>query len=127
MESPNCAPSLLWTEEWISFAQAAKLFPPYRRGRPVSPSCVWRWFKTGVKTTDGRVVRLEALKLVNRHVTSADAIKRFMAAQQPPGEQEAALVPHTVPKGPRTRSPERRQRDSEKAAERIMKRAGRGN
>lgn len=75
--------SVLVREPWISLSQAAMLFPPARRGRPVSASCVWRWFKEGVRTADGRRVHLEALRVVNRYVTSQEAVRRFILAQQP--------------------------------------------
>jgi len=75
--------SPLVREQWISLSQAAKLFPPARRGRPVSASCVWRWFKEGVRTQGGRRVHLEALRVVNRYVTSEQAVRRFILAQQP--------------------------------------------
>ena len=108
----------LLAETLISFAQAARLIPPSRRGRPVSPSCVWRWHRSGVKLPDGRVVRLEALKLINRFLTSVQAVHRFIRAQQPeagpaPGPREPARM---------TRTPGRRQRDSEHALEQLRAR-----
>jgi hypothetical protein len=75
--------SPLVRERWISLCQAAKLFPPARRGRPVSASCVWRWFREGVRATDGRRIHLETLRVVNRYVTSEEAVRRFILAQQP--------------------------------------------
>lgn len=102
-------------ESWISLSQAAKLFPPARRGRPVSASCVWRWFKEGVRTADGRRVHLEALRVVNRYVTSADAVRRFILAQQPGstvGTAESSVEP-----APRT--PGQRARASAKAGDKL--------
>jgi hypothetical protein len=87
---------MLVRERWISLSQAAKLFPPARRGRPVSASCVWRWFREGVRTADGRRVHLEALRVVNRYVTSDEAVRRFILAQQPgslAGTSEPAVRP----------------------------------
>lgn len=107
--------SLLVRESWISLSQAAKLFPPARRGRPVSASCVWRWFKEGVRTTDGRRVHLEALRVVNRYVTSENAVRRFILAQQPGSTMGVPAGP--MPPGLRT--PGQRARASEKAAVRL--------
>ena len=84
MEHVEVQSNPLFQEIWISLSQAATLLPPSRKGRPVSASCVWRWFRKGVKLADGQVVKLEALKVVNRYITSADAVRRFIAAQQPP-------------------------------------------
>jgi hypothetical protein len=107
------AASSLLSEKLISFAQATRLIPPSRRGRPVHPSCIWRWHRTGVKTSDGRTVKLEAAWLVSRLVTSEEAVKRFIAAQQPkPSTSQASPAPSPLP---RTRTLDRRRRDSERA------------
>jgi hypothetical protein len=105
-------------EKLISFAQAARLIPPSRQDRPVSPSCIWRWHRVGVTTTDGRRVKLEAVWLVNRLVTSEQAVQRFIAALQPTN----APPPDTADSRSvlRTRHDSRRQRDSEKALRELQ-------
>jgi hypothetical protein len=115
------APSVssLLSEKLISFAQAARLIPPSRQSRPVSPSCIWRWYRSGVTTADGRTIKLEAIWLVNRLVTSEEAMKRFIAAQQPQTQ------PATEPDKPtivpaRSRSPERQRRESERALRELQ-------
>jgi hypothetical protein len=65
-----------------SFAQVARLVPPGRGGKATCPATIWRWFKGGVRVADGRRVRLEALKIGGRYVTSEGALLRFLAAQQ---------------------------------------------
>jgi hypothetical protein len=112
VDAPSFSSRLLG-EKLLSLSQAARLIPPSRQNRPVSPSCLWRWHRSGVKTANGRTVRLEAVWLVNRLVTTEEAVRRFIAAQQP---EAAACSPPTesVPI-PRTRSVDRRQRDSERA------------
>lgn len=87
--------NLLLCEPWISLAQAAKVFPPARSGRPVSASCLWRWAKEGVRIPSGRRVHLEALLIVSRFVTSEQAVRRFILAIQP-GESDR---PQTSPEG----------------------------
>lgn len=108
--------SLLVQEVWISLSQAAKLFPPARRGRPVSASCIWRWFKEGVQTPDGRRVHLETLRVVNRFVTSEAAVRRFILAQQQTiqSRERRNSTPTIVP-----RTPKRRMQADERAARQL--------
>ena len=62
-------------ERMLSLAQAAKLFPPARRGRPVTPNAIWRWVSTGVRLASGTVVRLGG-----SWYTSREALQRFAEA-----------------------------------------------
>lgn len=116
----NPVPIGLAGEPLISLSQAAKLFPPARRGRPVSASCIWRWFKQGVRTADGRRVHLEALRVVNRYVTSEAAVRRFILAQQP----ASASTPITSdqPARPDPRTPGQRARASDRAEAELVAR-----
>src|SRR5262245_28148473 len=66
----------------LSLSQAARRFPPARLARPVSPSCVWRWAREGVRLPSGGRLRLEVCRLAGRWVTSESALQRFLAAQQ---------------------------------------------
>ena len=119
LSDPSLVLKKLLSEKLISLGQAARLFPPSREGRPVSPSCVWRWHRIGVTTIDGRAVKLEAIWLVSRLVTSEEAVKRFIAEQQPQPTSHSA-TPEIVPT-PASRSPAARQRDSEKAMRELQK------
>jgi hypothetical protein len=65
----------LRTESILSLAQAARMLPPGRRGRP-------RWVLNGVKTSSGRV-RYEAIRMGGRWLTSVKAMERFAARQTP--------------------------------------------
>jgi hypothetical protein len=85
----------LTRETLLSLAQAARRFPPYRQGRPVNPSTIWRWCRQGVKVEGVGVVRLECVRLSGRWLTSEQAISRFVAAQTPPSEGEAVPAPRT--------------------------------
>jgi hypothetical protein len=79
--------------------QLARLFPPARRGKPVSLSCILRWVINGIRLPDGSVVRLEAARCSGRWLSSPAAIQRFLAAQTP------SLPPvGTPPRTPRQRS-----------------------
>lgn len=53
--------------------------PSTRTGKPVHPSVVSRWIKTGLKAGDGSTVRLEAVKCGGSLCTSREAIERFFA------------------------------------------------
>src|SRR5262245_46496679 len=70
-------------EELLSLPQAARRFPPFRQDRPVNPSTVWRWISAGVKLPGGRRIRLGAIRLSGRWLTSVEAIERFITAQTP--------------------------------------------
>jgi hypothetical protein len=82
----------IFTEHVISLAQAAKLFPPARQEKPIGPNAVWHWVNRGVRLADGRTVRLEAIQVAGRWLTSKQAISRFIMAQQP-GETVHSKVP----------------------------------
>src|SRR5262249_58033800 len=91
----------------LSLTQAARLFPSARRGRPVTLSCVLRWVLGGVRAAEGGRIRLEAARLSGRWLTTAAAIRRFLAAQTP-------RLDDSPPPAPRT--PRQRPRRSERAA-----------
>lgn len=62
---------VLQTEKILTFIEATKTLPPIE-GRRVHPSTIWRWASRGTKG-----VRLEALRLGGRWVTSVEALERF--------------------------------------------------
>jgi hypothetical protein len=103
----------LTKEHLLSLAQAAKLQPNGRRDRPMSLSCVFRWVLHGVRGPDGKVIRLEALRLGGRWLTSREALQRFAEAQTPclDGAHDS----------PAPRPPSTRQRASERAAAELGK------
>jgi len=70
-------------EPHLSLTQAARRFPVGRGGRPCSPVTCWRWIKNGVRTIDGRVVKLFALRCGARWVVPESAIENFIRAQTP--------------------------------------------
>jgi hypothetical protein len=59
-------------EHLMTLAQAAKLRPSGRNGRPTHVSTVYRWIATGV-----RGVRLESIRIGGTLYTSREAIQRF--------------------------------------------------
>jgi hypothetical protein len=99
----------LTQETLLTLAQAARLFPPARRGRPVNSSTLWRWCRRGVRI-EGGTVRLECVRISGRWLTSREAISRFVARQ----------TPSALP-APRLRTPGQRQRASERAERELQK------
>lgn len=66
------------------FASLARRFPSHRRDGHITPQCLWRWATRGVRLQDGRTVRLKAIKVAGRFLSSLSAIERFVAAQNEP-------------------------------------------
>jgi hypothetical protein len=78
----------------ITMPQIARRCASTRQGKPVHPSTPLRWVFLGVKTPDGRRVKLEACRCGGRWVTSNAAFERFLKKQTPilgdnPAQQEA--------------------------------------
>ena len=76
-------PQSLIRETLLSFAEAARKLPPFRAGRPVNPSTVFRWAFSGVRLPSGELLRLEAVRIGGRWLTSSEALERFAARQTP--------------------------------------------
>ena len=64
----------------LSLSAAGRLFPGHRGGAAVDPSTVFRWVTKGTRTPAGRLVRLEAVRVGGRWLTSRGAVSRFVAA-----------------------------------------------
>jgi hypothetical protein len=105
----------LGSERTLSLSQAARILPPGRRGRPVTLSCVLRWVLEGVRLPSGEAVRLEAMRLGGRWLTSMEALQRFAARQTPDLERCSSA--------PTLRTPARR-RKAVARAEAALQRAG---
>jgi hypothetical protein len=96
----------------LALSAAGRLFPGHRGGSAVDPSTVFRWVTAGAKTPAGGRVRLEAVRVGGRWLTSRGAVARFVAALT------VAADPSPTPP---PRSPDARRRASEKAGERLTK------
>lgn len=88
----------------LTLAQLARRCPRTRQNRPVSLGCVLRWVISGVRGPNGETIRLEAVRLAGRWISTPGALRRFILAQTPTGEP---------PPSPRTAS--RRQRAADRA------------
>jgi putative transposase len=73
----SASPSDLLTETLLGLCEAARRLPPGRGGRSVSFSCVLRWITHGVPGPDGRRVKLEAVRVGGRWLTSVEALARW--------------------------------------------------
>lgn len=89
----------------LSLAEAGRSFPPHRGGgESTRPETVHRWITDGVRAADGSRVRLEAVRIGGRWVTSEPAVDRFI--------RRLSAVPDLAP-GPR--SPAERNRAADAA------------
>ncbi len=115
---PDCDPALglverILAEGALGFAEAARECRRVRKSSPPHPSTLTRWFKSGVRSKDGLVIRLEAIRIDGRRfATSLPAILRFLHAIQ---ETSPAQSP------PATRAPTKRQRESAAAGEELSR------
>jgi hypothetical protein len=105
----------LTTETPIPLAAATRLIPPGRNGKATALSTVLRWILRGAKAPDGQTVRLEAIRLGGRWMTSKAALQRFAERLTP------QLEPTPVVRSPaaRGRASERAGRELDREWERI--------
>lgn len=69
-------------EGGLGMSAAARRLGHFRDGKPTHPSTVTRWARGGIPVPGGGRLRLEAVTLNGRLVTSWPAIERFVEAQQ---------------------------------------------
>lgn len=67
----------------LGLPAAGRLFPGHRDNQSVCGPTVFRWVTRGTKTPDGRIVKLEAVRVGSRWVTSRAAVARYVAAITP--------------------------------------------
>jgi hypothetical protein len=99
-------------EQPIPLAEACRLVPPGRGGKKTHLSTLLRWILRGTKAPGGQTVRLEALRLGGRWVTSREALQRFAETLTPRMDVGAAAGPLTEAK---------RRKASERAAAELEK------
>jgi hypothetical protein len=106
----SASPSRLLYETLIALCEAARRLPPGRGGRPVSFSCVLRWITHGIPGADGQRVKLEAIRVGGRWLTSEEALARWAERLTPRLDSEPAPAPRT---------PAQRRRASERAGKNL--------
>jgi hypothetical protein len=99
----------------ITMPQVARRCASTRQSKPVHPSTPLRWVLDGVKTPDGRRVKLEACRCGGRWVTSSAAFQRFVEAQTPYLDTEPA---------PRTTTPTQAANRAERAGKELERKHG---
>ena len=102
----------LTCEQLIPLAKATRLVPPARRGKRTHLSTLLRWILTGATAPDGSRVRLDAVRLGGRWMTTLGSLQRFAAALTPRVGDEAPAS---------ARSPSARTRASERAAAELTR------
>src|SRR5262245_21539293 len=86
------------SESPLGMSATARRLGTFRDGKATHPSTITRWATRGVQLPDGRLLKLEAVRVNGRLVTSWPAILRFIAAQQPPDSNGHRL--ETTPRTP---------------------------
>jgi hypothetical protein len=81
--------------------------------RPVSLACLLRWLMEGVQLADGSRVKLEAVRLAGKWISSAGALRRFIEAQTPRLDNDTQVSPRTS--AARKRANDQAERTLEKA------------
>jgi hypothetical protein len=100
----------LTAETPIPLKDACRLVPPARQGKHTHLSTLLRWIIRGCRGPSGERVRLEAIRLGNRWVTSREALQRFAERLTP-----RTGVSPTAPPYPAPRTPTARQRAADRA------------
>jgi len=80
-------------EHRISLSQAASKYPGSRGATRLHVATLGRWIMRGVRSLDGRLVRLEAERIGSRWCTSVEALARFSAALGAPSEAATDRTP----------------------------------
>jgi hypothetical protein len=99
----------IFEETPLSITQACQLLPEGSKGKKPSFVTVYRWILSGVKTPDGQLVKLEAVRLGGKWLTSREALQRFMDRLTPAAE--AAPLP--------IRSPSKQKRADERVGKAL--------
>jgi len=101
-------------ETQLTLKEAAALIKPGRSGRKCHISTLVRWITDGLRGPGANVVRLEAVRLGGRWITSEEALARFSERLTPDNDSARSPAP---------RSPGRRRKASERA-ERHLRNEG---
>jgi hypothetical protein len=92
---------------YITVAQAARSLPPGRNGRPTHFATVIRWITTGTTSPAGEAVRLQAVRMGGRWLTTHEWLADYARRLTPAFDRTA---PTPTP-ATRTRSAERAGRE----------------
>lgn len=100
----------------VSLSAAGQLFPAHRGAGRTSPSTMFRRVAKGAKAADGRVVKLEAVRVGGQWLTSRAALARFVAQLSviPDSSTAPPARPVARPQAARSKASERATRELEK-------------
>jgi hypothetical protein len=107
------------SESTLTLDQAAALLPPGRNGAHPTLGCMLRWVLDGANAVGpdgkptGERIRLEAIRMGGRWLTSREALNRFADRLTPRLDGQAPT--------PDTRSPTKRRRASDHADDELEK------
>lgn len=101
MDETKPSAEALFSEELIPVQDLPARLPPAKSGRRVHRAAVWRWVSEGLRAPDGARVKLEALRMGRRWVTSKQAVARFFVRLS--GQRVAS--DRTTGHGPATSGP----------------------
>src|SRR5262249_38740448 len=68
---------------YITAPQVARSQPPGRLGRPVHASTIIRWILNGSRGPDGQIVRLKAVRMGGRWLTTRDWLDDYAQRMTP--------------------------------------------
>ena len=91
----------LSAEGLIGMRAAARIYGEAKDGKPPHASTPSRHAISGVRLRDGRVLKLEVIRIAGRLMTTRQAVLRFFAAQN--GDTDPPTLP-PVPASPRQRT-----------------------
>jgi hypothetical protein len=100
-------------EALLSLPQAARLIPPGRSGKKTHVSTLLRWLSRGAPGPDGDHVRLEAIRVGQRWMTTRESLQRFFERLTPVDQDVEPLAP------PRTAT--QREKAVDRASRRLEK------
>jgi hypothetical protein len=100
--------------EGLSLSGAGRLFPAHRGDGTTDPSTIFRWVTKGARSAAHQVVKLEAVRVGGRWLTSRGAVARFISALTTAADPMQTML-RPVP----TRSSAARQKACERAGAKL--------
>jgi hypothetical protein len=101
----------LTDETLISLSEVCRLLPPGRNGAKPALGTILRWILGGSRAPDGTLVRLEAIRIGGKWLTSREALARWTAKLTPRLRDNPMSPPRTVRQ--RRRAAEQAERELE--------------
>jgi hypothetical protein len=85
----------LTAETPVPLKDACRLIPPGRQGKKTHLSTLLRWILQGARSPSGERVKLDAVRLGSRWMTSREALQRFAERLTPQLNDPPAPAPRT--------------------------------